>query len=64
MIDLVHKLIFKANGANTACKLNVVAIYPINWYAMTDEAGKANIRVTIGKGTTCTECKKRMKEDE
>lgn len=59
---LTHKLIIKERSAKTACGLNVVAFYPNSMFAMTDEAGKSNIPVTIENKGNCPECNKKVKE--
>lgn len=60
--DQVHALVLNERSANTLCGLNVIAIYPMQQYAMTDEAGKANVRYTMDGKPTCKACYERWKE--
>lgn len=55
MIDVTHKLDIKK--FKTLCGLNVIAVYN-SMFAMTDEAGKANVKVTFGV-PTCKVCKEK-----
>lgn len=62
--EQVHKL--SDDLMTTACGLNIVAIYPLRenyYYAMTDEAGKANVKVSLKKGVTCKACKEKVKNE-
>ncbi len=61
MSDPIHKLQVKKGLAKTDCGLTVIAFYPQQMYAMTDQVGVSNVKVTFGV-PTCKECKERNKE--
>lgn len=61
MSEITHKLVFHKSGAATSCKLDVIALYPMTWHALSSEAGAERFKVSmIDKHVTCEQCKKRM----
>lgn len=62
MADKTHKIFFrKTGGAKTLCGMEIAAFYPMSMFAMTDQAGADQIKVTM-QTPTCEDCKKKDKE--
>lgn len=61
-MSMRHKLIIKANSASTLCGIKIVAIYPMDGSAMTDNVKDFSngrlIEYTINDDAiTCEDCK-------